>query len=294
MPVPFVTSSVTLSVSSSAKSSAMPAFHRRARSRPAFAAVLVAALAFGTTALAQSPGYSYTPDVGQAGKDVVWVPTPQPVVDKMLELANITPKDTVLDLGSGDGRTVITAAKRGVKAHGVEYNPDMAALARANAEKEGVSKMATFQTADLFEIDLSQATVITMFLLPTINERLRPKLLELPAGTRVVSNSFPMGDWKPDRSETVSQGCSNYCTALMWVVPAKAAGTWQMDGQRLTLKQSFQNLEGTLGSNAISDAKLEGKKIAFTANGVRYEGMVDGNAMKGTAAGGKTWSARKS
>jgi hypothetical protein len=272
----------------------MPAFHRRARSRPAFAAVLVAALAFGTTALAQSPGYSYTPDVGQAGKDVVWVPTPQPVVDKMLELANITPKDTVLDLGSGDGRTVITAAKRGVKAHGVEYNPDMAALARANAEKEGVSKMATFQTADLFEIDLSQATVITMFLLPTINERLRPKLLELPAGTRVVSNSFPMGDWKPDRSETVSQGCSNYCTALMWVVPAKAAGTWQMDGQRLTLKQSFQNLEGTLGSNAISDAKLEGKKIAFTANGVRYEGMVDGNAMKGTAAGGKTWSARKS
>jgi SAM-dependent methyltransferase len=291
MPVPFVTSSVTPSQLSS---SAVPALHRRTRSRPAFAAVLVAALAFGTTALAQSPGYSYTPDVGQAGKDVVWVPTPQPVVDKMLELANITPKDTVLDLGSGDGRTVITAAKRGVKAHGVEYNPDMAALARANAEKEGVSKMATFQTADLFDVDLSQATVITMFLLPTINERLRPKLLELPPGTRVVSNSFPMGDWKPDRSETVSQGCSNYCTALMWVVPAKAAGTWQMDGQRLTLKQSFQNLEGTLGSNAISDAKLEGKKIVFTANGVRYEGMVDGNAMKGTAAGGKAWSARKS
>lgn len=287
MHVPFATPSV--------QPVSRPVSTRRSSMRqPVLAAVLVATLGLSAAVQAQSPGYTYTPDVGQAGKDVVWVPTPQPVVDKMLELARITPKDKVMDLGSGDGRTVITAAKRGTPAHGIEYNPDMAALARMNAEKEGVSKMATFETADLFDIDLSQATVITMFLLPTINEKLRPKLLQLPPGTRVVSNSFPMGDWKPDVSETVTQGCSNYCTALMWVVPAQAEGNWQLDGQRLALKQSFQHLTGTLGSAAISDARLDGTKISFTANGMRYEGVVDGNSMKGNAQGGKAWQARKS
>src|SRR5918992_5999257 len=139
-------------------------------------------------ALAQTT--TYEPSVGQEGKDVVWVPTPQVLVDKMLDMAKVTPSDYVIDLGSGDGRTVITAAKRGARAHGIEYNRDMVELSKRNAEKEGVSGKATFAQADLFKSDFSQASVITMFLLPDINLKLRPKILDLKPGTRVVSNSF--------------------------------------------------------------------------------------------------------
>src|SRR5574341_2490839 len=140
----------------------------------------------------------YEPQVGQEGKDVVWVPTPQELVDKMLDMAKLTPKDFLIDLGSGDGRTVITAAKRGSKALGIEYNPDMVELSKRNAAKEGVSDKASFVKADLFESDFSQAQVITMFLLPDINLRLRPKILNLKPGTRIVSNSFTMCEWKAD------------------------------------------------------------------------------------------------
>src|SRR5919106_230453 len=145
----------------------------------------------------------YEPQVGQEGKDVVWVPTPQALVDKMLEMAKVTPKDYVIDLGSGDGRTVITAAKHGSKALGIEYNPDMVELSKRNAAKAGVSDKADFAKADLFETDFSEATVITMFLLPSINMQLRPKILDLKPGTRIVSNSFTMGEWAEDESASV-------------------------------------------------------------------------------------------
>src|SRR6516164_7880328 len=159
--------------------------------------VALALAGFFASPVAQAqPAKEFQPEVGQAGKDVVWVPTPQALVDKMLDMAKVTPKDYVIDLGSGDGRTVITAAKRGAKAVGIEYNPDMVELSKKNAAKEGVSDKASFVKADLFETDFSQAQVITMFLLPSINMKLRPKILNLRPGTRIVSNTFDMEDWK--------------------------------------------------------------------------------------------------
>ncbi|WP_424626561.1 SAM-dependent methyltransferase [Achromobacter marplatensis] len=236
----------------------------------------------------------YVPDVGQDGKDVIWVPTPQTLVDKMLDMAKVTPQDRLMDLGSGDGRTVITAAQRGLTAQGIEYNPDLVELSRRNAQRAGVADRATFVAADLFQTDLSKADVITMFLLSTINEKLRPTLLQLPPGTRVVSNTFRMGDWEPDASETVTQDCSTYCTALLWIVPAKVEGKWVVDGQTLQLTQHYQMLSGKLGSADISDARLNGNAISFSANGVRYTGEVNGKTMSGTAAGKGNWSAKRS
>ena len=184
------------------------------------------------------PAQDYQPSVGQEGKDVIWVPTPQALVDKMLDLAKVTPKDNVIDLGSGDGRTVITAAKRGAHALGIEYNPDMVELSKRNAAKEGVSDHASFVKADLFESDFSQAQVISMFLLSSINLKLRPKILDLKPGTRIVSNTFDMGDWKPDESATIPN-CNSWCTAHLWIVPAKAEGIWKLPQGELTLKQNF-------------------------------------------------------
>lgn len=235
----------------------------------------------------------YVPDVGQDGKDVIWVPTPQALVDTMLDMAKVTPKDRLMDLGSGDGRTVITAAQRGLKAQGIEYNPDLVELSRRNAERAGVADRATFVTADLFTTDLTQADVITMFLLSTINEKLRPKLLELAPGTRIVSNSFRMGDWEPDAEETIRQDCNTYCTALLWIVPAKVAGKWEVDGQPLQLEQRYQRLSGMLGSAPLSEARLNGNEISFVANGVRYTGTVNGKQMSGSAAGRGNWSAKR-
>lgn len=235
----------------------------------------------------------YVPDVGQEGKDVIWVPTPQALVDTMLDMAKVTPKDRLMDLGSGDGRTVITAAQRGLTAQGIEYNPDLVELSRRNAERAGVADRATFVAADLFTTDLSQADVITMFLLTTINEKLRPTLLQLAPGTRIVSNSFRMGDWEPDAEETIRQDCSTYCTALLWIVPAKVAGNWDVDGQTLQLEQRYQRLSGKLGNAPISEARVNGTEISFVANGVRYTGQVNGKQMSGSAAGGGNWSAKR-
>lgn len=261
----------------------------------------MAALAMLVLPLASSPAMaqaqpaaeSYEPEVGQAGKDVVWVPTSQILVEKMLDIAKVTPKDYLIDLGSGDGRTVITAAKRGLTAHGIEYNPDMVALAQRNAEKAGVSNRATFEKADLFESDFSKASVITMFLLPSINEKLRPKILDLKPGTRIVTNTFTMGNWQADETATVGGDCTSWCTALLWIVPAKVEGAWQLGGQELKLTQSFQMLSGTLGSSPISDGRLNGTGISFTVNGTKYTGTIDGKTMKGSMAGGPggSWSA---
>jgi hypothetical protein len=228
----------------------------------------------------------FEPVSGQSGKDVVWVPTPQPTVDKMLELTRVTPKDYVIDLGSGDGITVITAAKKGATALGVEFNPEMVALAKKRAAAAGVADKASFVEGDLFEADLSKATVITLFLLPDINRRLRPKILDLAPGTRVASNTFDMGDWEPDAKET-STDCTQWCTALYWVVPAKVAGTWQLGGQTLTLEQKYQVVTGKLGSTPIN-GKLNGADISFTAGNRTYAGKVNGTTITGG-----NWSATK-
>jgi precorrin-6B methylase 2 len=254
------------------------------RSMAVVAALSLAATTVGAQQTA--PQKPFEPQVGQAGKDVVWVPTSQELVDKMLDMAKVTPQDYVMDLGSGDGRTVITAAKRGARAHGIEYNPDMVALSIKNAKQAGVSDRATFEKADLFESDFSKAQVITMFLLPSINMKLRPKILDLKPGTRIVSNSFTMEDWEADETETISGDCSNWCTALLWIVPAKVEGTWQLDREPLTLKQEFQMVSGSLGSQAISGGRLRGDEITFSVGNMKYTGRVNGNSMKGTITGG--------
>ena len=249
-----------------------------------------AAVASAQTTSTQKP---YEPSVGQAGKDVVWVPTPQTLVNKMLDMAKVTPQDYVMDLGSGDGRTVITAAKRGATALGVEYNPDMVELSKRAAADAGVTGKATFVKADLFETDLSKATVITMFLLPQINMKLRPKILDLKPGTRIVSNSFTMEDWEADETANVTEDCTSWCTALLWIVPAKVEGTWTTPQGDLVLKQQFQMLSGTFAGGAISSAKMNGEEITFTAGGKKYTGRVSGTTMRGTVNGGGSWTATK-
>ena len=261
-----------------------------------FCGAMLAATVLAQTQATQKP---FKPEVGQAGKDVVWVPTPQALVDKMLDLAQVTPKDFVMDLGSGDGRTVITAAKRGARAMGIEYNPDMVELSKRNAAEAGIGDRATFVKADLFETDFSKATVVTMFLLPSINMKLRPTILDLKPGTRIVSNTFDMEDWTPDETETVTEGCeSSWCTALLWIVPAKVEGTWHLPNGDLALTQNFQVISGTLASGGTSapvNGRLRGEEITFTAGTTEYKGRVTGNAMEGTIGGGTngSWKATR-
>jgi SAM-dependent methyltransferase len=243
----------------------------------------MAAIAFGR---APQTATQFEPQVGQAGKDVVWVPTPQELVDKMLDMAKVTARDHVIDLGSGDGRTVITAAKRGARAIGIEYDPNMVELSKNNAAKEKVTDKASFLKADLFQSDFSQATVITMFLLEDINLRLRPKILDLKPGTRIVSNTFTMGDWKADDTATVSSPCQTWCTARLWIVPAKVEGNWQLPQGELKLKQTYQELSGTLGAAVITEGKMLGNEITFTAGNSQYTGTVSGNTIQGTVKSG--------
>jgi SAM-dependent methyltransferase len=249
-----------------------------------FLALFLSALSAGAAAQAQPAKQEFKPEVGQEGKDVIWVPTPQELVEKMLDMAKVTPKDYVIDLGSGDGRTVITAAKRGAKAMGIEYNPDMVELSKENAAKERVSDRASFVKADLFQTDFSKATVITMFLLPDINLKLRPKILDLKPGTRIVSNTFTMGDWEADETATVDKDCNgSWCTALLWIVPAKVDGTHKLPEGELTLKQNFQMLSGTLSTNGKTvpvEGKVRGEEIAFTAGGREYRGKVNGKRLE--------------
>ena len=239
----------------------------------------------------------YEPSVGQEGKDVIWVPTPEDLVQAMLDIARVTASDYVMDLGSGDGRIVIAAAKRGARAVGIEYNPDMVALSKRNAEKAGVSDKATFLNADIFESDFSKATVITMYLLPQLNLKLRPTILALKPGTRVVSHSFTMGEWVQDQV-VERQGR----TAYLWIVPANVAGAWAWQtgagAAELKISQNFQMIEGKLKVNgreaAIENAKLDGDHIHFTAGGQTYSGRVSGQSIEGTITGSgpaQKWSA---
>jgi hypothetical protein len=247
-------------------------------------------LAFAVPMPAIAQQQQYQPSIGQAGKDVIWVPTPEELIQALYDLAKVSPSDYLIDLGSGDGPWVIAAAKRGARALGVEYNPDMVELARSKAKREGVSDKASFVNGDIFEADFSQATVITMYLLPDLNMKLRPKILEMKPGTRVLTNSFIMEDWEPDQSVNV-QGRSGY----MWIVPAKVAGTWTWQTApgpaELTLRQNFQKIEGSLKISGkdlpLKNAKLEGARISFAAGENQastheYAGTVNGNTISGT------------
>jgi SAM-dependent methyltransferase len=229
------------------------------------------------------------------GRDVV--PTPQVLVEKMLDLAEVTANDIVVDLGSGDGRTVIAAARRGAIARGIEYNAAMVELSRANAAREGLSDKAAFEHADIFASDFSDASVVTLFLLPELYERLRPILLGMKPGTRVVSNSFGMGAWRPDRVATVPEECDFYfCKALLWIVPASVEGNWTMENSELSLRQNFQAFAGTLSNRDATipvSGRLTGGDITFTAGDIVYMGKVHGDIIEGKTGSGGTWQARR-
>jgi len=267
--------------------------------RHLIAALLLCACAGGALAQAQPLPAPFEPQVGQQGKDVIWVPTPQALVDKMLDMAKVTPKDYLIDLGSGDGRTVITAAKRGVRSLGIEYNPDMVELSKRNAQAEGVAGRATFMKADLFETDFSKATVITMFLLDRINLQLRPRFLGLAPGTRIVSNTFRMAEWKADERVQANEkeGCQSYCVAYLWIVPAKVTGAWKMGQGDLQLRQEFQIVTGklTMGDKELllTGGRLRGDRLAFSAGGVDYVGRVNGNTIEGVGKGAAAWTAER-
>lgn len=260
---------------------------------------LIAPLAFAQT---QPVVQENTPREGQAGKDVIWLPTSQSLVEMMLDVAKVTPRDYVIDLGSGDGRLVITAAKRGAQALGIEYDAGLVEVSKRNAEKSGVADRAQFVKADLFESDFSKATVITMFLMPDINLKLRPRILDLKPGTRIVSNTFTMGEWEADETVKVPEGgdCNIYCTGLLWIVPAKVGGTWKLAQGELGLNQNFQMLSGAFksGSNSapIKGGYITGDQISFAIGNAQYTGSVSEKAMQGTVTrGGKTekWGATK-
>lgn len=236
----------------------------------------------------------YVPYEGQDGKDVVWVPTPETLVEKMLDIAGARPGETLVDLGSGDGRTVIAAARRGLDARGIEYNPDLVDYARKRATAAGVGDRARFENADIFESDFSDAQVITLFLLPSLNERLRPEILKLKPGTRIVSNTFGMGDWPVDDMAEVGDGCSAWCTALLWVVPASVEGEWRVGDRVLKLDQRFQLVEGALGDQPISLGRVWGEDVTFVVDGVHYTGTVNGRTIEGKTSKGGAWTATRS
>lgn len=258
------------------------------------AAALCLCLAHGA-AWSQFGEFSDKPSVGQAGKDVVWVPTSEPLVNRMLDMAKLTPEDRLVDLGSGDGRMVITAAKRGATARGIEFNGELVALSRRTAKAEGVTSRATFERADIFKSDFSEATVVTLFLLPSLNLRLRPTLLDMPPGTRIVSNSFDMGDWEPDETDQNVAGCWGHCTAHLWIVPARVGGIWAMGDRVIVLSQAYQKVEGVMRegdqNKPVYDGRLHGTAITFSFGGERYDGHVNGREMHGTSEKGTPWSA---
>jgi SAM-dependent methyltransferase len=213
----------------------------------------------------------FQPEVGQAGKDVIWVPTPDTLVTQMLQAAKTTKDDLVYDLGSGDGKIPIAAAKQyGAKSVGIEYNPEMAELARRNTRRAGVENLVTIITGDIFKEDFSKATVVTMYLLPDLNLKLRPIILKMKPGTRVTSHQFHMGDWDPDESFT-----QEHRNAYLWIVPADVSGEWQIREESgglqgtLSLAQRYQKVGGTLAlpngkPQPLLGTSLRGDKLWFS------------------------------
>ena len=242
---------------------------------------------------AQTPE-EYKPTVGQEGKDVVWVPSPQSTVDKMLDLAKVTPQDFVIDLGSGDGRNVIGAAKRGARALGVEYNEKLVEYSKREAAKAGVADRAQFVQGDMYEADISQATVLALFLLPDNLNKLLPKFLALKPGSRIVANHFGMGGWTPDVTDRADGDCGPWCTTLLYIVPAKVEGAWRFGDGELVLEQKFQEVTGTLkaGSREMPvTGRLTGEQITLTIAGTQYAGRVTGDTI--TGEGAKAWRAAR-
>ena len=250
-----------------------------------------------TASAADQSSAFYEPIVGQEGKDVVWVPTPQVLVEKMLDMAGVTPRDFVMDLGSGDGRNIIAAAKRGARALGVEYNPDMVELSKRNAAKEGVAEKANFVQGDMYEADVSKATVLALFLLTENLNKLVPKFLDMKPGSRIVVNGFEIDGWTADETGKAGGDCGSWCTAYLYIVPAKVNGAWRLGGGTLKLEQKFQQVTGTLTTNGnvtpITFGRLRGDEIRFTVGGVSYVGRVNGNTMRGEVQGGRVaaWTA---
>ena len=256
-----------------------------------------------TSAFAQEAARPFEPVSGQAGKDVVWVPSPPEMVDKLMELARVGPSDFVIDLGSGDGRNVIAAARLGARALGVEYNPEMVALSRRLAEQAGVGGKAEFVQGDMYEYDISKATVMALFLLPVNMNKLAPKFFNLAPGSRIAANTFGIDGWEPDLRVTLpaASECESWCEALLWIVPAKIAGTWSMPNGSLVLTQDYQMVQGTVsidgdGSHTVVMGRLNGDELTFTAAGVTYKAKVSGNTMTGTMTtpkGDLPWTATR-
>ena len=267
------------------------------------AAFFAASFLFALPAAAQK---AYEPQVGQAGKDVIWVPTPDEVVNRMLRMAQVTANDLVFDLGAGNGKIAIAAAKLGAKAVGVEYNPDLAKHAQGNVVAAGVTDKARIVQGDIFATDFSQATVVTMYLLPALNMKLRPTILSMRPGTRVVSHSFTMEDWEADEISSMDGR-----RAYFWVVPAQVNGSWALEAgsekSEIAFEQRFQKIEGTVSFGAamqggLRDARLRGFSIGFAIadnNGVlkNYSGRVTNGKMEGNWRGDNgsegRWSATK-
>ena len=249
-------------------------------------------LVVGTPVLGQTspPQDTFTPTVGQPGKDVVWVPTTQAMVEKMLDHAQLTPRDFVMDLGSGDGRMIIAAAKRGAKGVGVEFNPEMVELAKRQAEAAGVADKAAFVQGDMYEADVSKATLLALFLLPHNLEKLVPRFLELPAGTRIVANTYWVPDWTPDDSQTLEGDCDSWCTSHLLIVPAKVQGQWRVPNGVISLTQRYQMVDGTFTPTTGGPAepvkgRLRGSGITLTVGRTEYEGTVNGNSIEGAEKG---------
>jgi SAM-dependent methyltransferase len=261
-----------------------------------WAVIAAAGLLLSTAVVAQQP-QPFTPEFGQPGKDVVWVPTPEALVETMLDLAKVGRDDFVIDLGSGDGRNVIGAAKRGARALGVEYNPDMVELSRRRAADAGVADRAAFERGDMFEADISRATVMALFLLPSNLLQLRPKFLALRPGSRIVSNTFLIADWTPDDSRSLDQACEMWCEAHLWIVPAQAAGRWRFPGGDLELTQTFQKLTGTLtmrGASAAVTGTLRGAEIELANGAARWTGRVSDGTLELRSSDGARITATRS
>ncbi len=234
----------------------------------------------------------FAPRSGQAGKDVIWVPTQEDLVMAMLKAANVTEKDYVVDLGSGDGRIPIAAAKHfGAKATGIEYNPQMVRLAQCLVRAEGLTDKVQIKEGDIFKTDFSDATVVTMYLLSDLNTKLRPTILKMKPGTRVVSNSFRMGEWEPDEDIEPENG---YTRGYLWIVPAQVSGNWtlrQQGGENelgMRIEQQFQKIDVSLPGQSgftVQSANLRGADIELTLldsqkQTVTLKGRVDDDTMR--------------
>ena len=259
----------------------------------------LAAFTFHFITPADAQNQPYEPFEGQGGKDVVWVPTPYVLVETMLDALNLTPRDHLMDLGSGDGRMVIAAAKRGIRATGVEYEAGMVAISRRNAAAAGVASRATFIQGDMFEADLSKATVLALFLLTQNLDRLEPKFRQLPAGTKIINNGYRISGWEEETVITAPGQCGSWCTAYLYLVPAKVAGDWQLPAGLLRLTQSVQTLGGVLrtpdGAQVPVEGRVRGEIVQFKVNGDTYTGRVQGKSMRGEATGAFSghWTATK-